>query len=215
MKAKLLILLISTLLLSSCYTQYRHVYRDTDVDDVYIYDINYVYNWHNYDPFWRYDVRFAGYYNNYYYGFYNYYGLYYYTPRYYSYPYYYNYKPYRHHTKWRKNRPIKRHRNVVNNQHYRPKNHLMTPKTNIKSRHKSRQPVMVQNRFGQKNKSDYINVVKKRSKRHIYINKKPSRYNKIKQRPLISGSKKRSTNWNKRSTARTKTRSKKSIKTRR
>jgi len=75
-----------SLLFSSCYTRYVYINTDEPVDEVYIYDVNYVYTnlWYD-DFYWQYDVR------NYYCGF----GFYY-TPNYYhhNYSYYYNYRPY-------------------------------------------------------------------------------------------------------------------------
>jgi hypothetical protein len=84
MSIKLLFFIVLSLLLSSCYTRYVYVYTDEPVDEVYIYDVNYVYAnlWYD-DFYWRYDV---GYGCNF--------GLFYHTPRYSGYSYYYNYKPY-------------------------------------------------------------------------------------------------------------------------
>ena len=116
MNIKLLFLITLSWLFSSCYTPVRYVYVDEPVDEVYIYDVNYVYInlWYD-DFYWRYN-------NSYWYN-----GLYFYSPRYWAYPYYYNYKPYyRHQRNWR---------NVGYNQHYRPERRLMTYKTNIKVGH--------------------------------------------------------------------------------
>ncbi|KKK85107.1 hypothetical protein LCGC14_2776640, partial [marine sediment metagenome] len=90
MKIKLLFFIGLSLLLSSCYTHVRYVYVDEPVDEVYIYDVNYVYTnlWYD-DFYWRYDVE--NYCN------FDLFGLYFYTSRYWAYPYYYNYKPYWHH----------------------------------------------------------------------------------------------------------------------
>ena len=92
MSIKLLFLIVISLLLSSCYTRYVYIYTDEPVDEVYIYDVNYVYSnlWYD-DFYWRYNTN---YYDNY-----CYFGLNYYTPEYWAYSNYYKYKPYhkRHH----------------------------------------------------------------------------------------------------------------------
>jgi len=84
MSIKLLFLIVISLLLSSCYTRYVYIYTDEPVDEVYIYDVNYVYSnlWYD-DFYWRYNT-----------GYYCDFGLYSYSPGYYPYSYYYKYKPY-------------------------------------------------------------------------------------------------------------------------
>ena len=93
MNLKLLFLLISTILLSSCYTHFGYVRTNEPVYDVYTYDAYPVYSWDYYDPFWRYDARISWHYDNYYFGYNYYFGLNYYPYRYYQLPYYNYFKP--------------------------------------------------------------------------------------------------------------------------
>ena len=108
MNTKLLILLLlSSLLFTGCYTTYHYIPRNT-INDVYTYD-NYIYKWNtHFYPYyytsliWSSDVQL-------------------------NYPYYNKYKPIKH----RQVRPFHKNPNVWKNHHYPSNRSLMLPKTNI------------------------------------------------------------------------------------
>jgi len=147
MKRKLLILLTSLFLFTGCYTTFHHVHRDIIDNEVYTYDVNFVYSWDYYDYWYDYYPYWYPYDHHYF-------SLNFYTIRYPQYPHWNYYKPYWKHYrphKWNK-RPFKKRHNVWNNQHYRPKRQLMNEKTIIKSRQKSRHDVVKRNKLGQKDR---------------------------------------------------------------
>jgi hypothetical protein len=176
MKIKLLFFIGLSLLLSSCYTHVRYVYVDEPVDEVYIYDVNYIYAnlWYD-DFFWRYDTRISWYYDNYYYG------LFYYSPRYYAYPYHYRYKPYyKHRRSHYKSRPF--HKRKLG--HLARRDSQLKPKKLKQRYYLDKDPVQIKSRSKDRHKINRRKTIKN-NKNNVHFKSRFKKNNSFKKRTII------------------------------